>query len=248
VSATDDSFNDSASGFQRFEPGDSIVTSGFTEAGNNGTFTVVTATTAKITVAEALTTEIAGAGHSVNINWLTDAYDSDDAFSIAADPKSQVIIEGEQLQCSGLTVTITNSLLPVEQAMIIGEYSPLDFPNITRQITFRATALISNYDLYRALITNSTTGKRFSASPFTGDVDFRAYSPLTYLSGARQFALNVRTTQGNVSWALQGALPFTAGQPVIITLLGTVQKPVSPPYAEVRFQNTVSAAYAIPTS
>jgi|GEM_PF-2226505 len=58
---TDDSFNCAGSDFATIlAPGDHITVSGFTEAANNGVFTVVTATNAKITVSENLTTEIAG--------------------------------------------------------------------------------------------------------------------------------------------------------------------------------------------
>lgn len=49
AAASDDSFNDSGSGFT-FVPGDIVTVSGFTDPDNNGKFRVVTATTAKITV------------------------------------------------------------------------------------------------------------------------------------------------------------------------------------------------------
>ncbi len=59
AAATDDSFNDSASGFN-FQPGDVVRVTGFTTGGNNSTFTVLTATAAKITVDGALTDEAEG--------------------------------------------------------------------------------------------------------------------------------------------------------------------------------------------
>jgi len=49
AAATDDSFNDSGSGFA-FVPGDIVTVSGFATGGNNGKFRVSTATTAKIVV------------------------------------------------------------------------------------------------------------------------------------------------------------------------------------------------------
>lgn len=62
VDATDDSFNDSASGFPSLlKPGDIVEASGFVNAVNNARHLVVTATTAKITVSTALTTEAAPA-------------------------------------------------------------------------------------------------------------------------------------------------------------------------------------------
>lgn len=58
---TDDSFNDSGSGFAEvLAPGDHIIVAGFTEAANNGVHEVVSATNAKIVVTTNLTTEAAG--------------------------------------------------------------------------------------------------------------------------------------------------------------------------------------------
>lgn len=63
VSSSDNSFNDSAGGFPTFfAPGDSIVTSGFVEAVNDGTWTLVSATSSKLVVSGgSVVTETAGA-------------------------------------------------------------------------------------------------------------------------------------------------------------------------------------------
>jgi len=71
--ATDDSFNDSASGFPSagLIAGDIIETSGFSNAANNARFVVTgTPTTAKILITGALTTETAAAGRTVMISNL----------------------------------------------------------------------------------------------------------------------------------------------------------------------------------
>lgn len=60
AAATDDSFNDSASGFGSFKAGQGITVSGFTETANNGEFFVTLATAAKLTTSGALALEIAG--------------------------------------------------------------------------------------------------------------------------------------------------------------------------------------------
>lgn len=66
VDSSDNSFNDSASGFPVLAVGDIIKTSGFGDAANNGSFTVVSATSAKIVVS-ATTLVTAGAGATVSI-------------------------------------------------------------------------------------------------------------------------------------------------------------------------------------
>jgi len=58
---TDDSFNDSASGFKFMYPGSKLIVTGMTNAANNGTHTVVSRTASKIVVTTNLTTEVAGA-------------------------------------------------------------------------------------------------------------------------------------------------------------------------------------------
>ena len=60
ASTTDDSFNSASSAFPIIHPGATLCTSGFTNAANNGNFTVVSATSAKIIVTANLTTEAAG--------------------------------------------------------------------------------------------------------------------------------------------------------------------------------------------
>ena len=58
VAAADKSFNDTAAGFPLLAAGDRITTSGFSTA-NTGTFTVVTRTASKVTVAETLADHVA---------------------------------------------------------------------------------------------------------------------------------------------------------------------------------------------
>lgn len=60
ASTTDDSFNSASSAFPIIHPGATLCVSGFTNAANNGVFTVVSATSAKIIVTANLTTEAAG--------------------------------------------------------------------------------------------------------------------------------------------------------------------------------------------
>jgi len=63
---SDDSFNDSASGFPaNLVAGDVVEASSFTAAADNGRFIVVSATTAKIVVDAALTTEAAGTARTL---------------------------------------------------------------------------------------------------------------------------------------------------------------------------------------
>lgn len=72
AAAGDNSFNDSASGFPALlQAGDTVVTSGFVTAANNGTFTVTgTPTRAKIPVTATLVTEAAAPTVTVTVSTL----------------------------------------------------------------------------------------------------------------------------------------------------------------------------------
>jgi len=70
ASSTDDSFNLSSGTFPLLVAGDTFVVAGFVDGANNGTFTVVTRASAKITVAEALVTEAAGPSVTLAVNNL----------------------------------------------------------------------------------------------------------------------------------------------------------------------------------
>jgi len=70
AAASDDSFNDSASGFPLLVVGDRIKVSGFTESANNGTFTVVSRTAAKVVIDGTLADESAGDQVTVTVRNL----------------------------------------------------------------------------------------------------------------------------------------------------------------------------------
>lgn len=65
ASTTDDSFNDTASGFKMMYPGAKIYVSGFVDAADNGEFTVVSRTASKIIVTANLVTEAAPAAVTI---------------------------------------------------------------------------------------------------------------------------------------------------------------------------------------
>lgn len=74
ASSTDNSYNDSASGFPNLAEGDVVTVAGFTTAGNNGQATVVSRTASKLVVSGlTLTTE--AAGDSVTVVCRTLPYD-----------------------------------------------------------------------------------------------------------------------------------------------------------------------------
>jgi hypothetical protein len=182
-------------------------------------------------------------------------YDDERAFALSVDPNSAVWFDGTAFPATGLSFTMNNNLLSPDQARTVGSQTPLDNPVLNRAMTIQATVFIDDgYAFYRDLYAGGHTSgdTTWSTTIKSGDIDFRAYSPRTYTANgdAVQYAFQLVTNDDNVEWAMNAPMPMTPGQPMIMTLTGTVQKTSSSsiPYAYMRFQNTVSSAYAIPAS
>jgi len=156
-----------------------------------------------------------------------------------------VRFDGADLYCTGLVVTMQNTLLPPNQGQVIGAYTPLDYPVLGRAATIRATVLVTNYNLYRDIYAggHAAGNTKFSSAVKMGNLDFRIYSPATFNSGNTQHAMQVRTSQTQISWSLPAPLPVNPQQPMIMTLIGTVQRPASGNYLDFRFQNGVALEY-----
>lgn len=67
ASSTDNSFNDSGSGFPALSAGDLIQVAGFTDSANNGEFRVVSRTAAKVIVTDDTTLVTEAAGDDVTV-------------------------------------------------------------------------------------------------------------------------------------------------------------------------------------
>ena len=175
------------------------------------------------------------------------SYESDDGFVTTLDEASVVLIAGDALYCTGLTVTINNNLLQGDASRYIGSYTPLDFPVINRGATIRAVVMVTNYNLYRDLYAagHTSSDTKFSTRILKGDIFATSYSPLTFNGGATQYALNIMTNDQNIAWSLPAPLPMNPQAPVMLTLVGTVLRPatVGKKYLQLRMQNGVATAY-----
>lgn len=175
------------------------------------------------------------------------SYEADNAFGLSVDGNSVVLLDGAGLYCTGIVASMQNSLLPPNQGQVIGSLTPLDYPVLGRVATVRATVLVTNYNLYRDIYAgaHAAANTKLTSAVKMGNLDFRVYSPATFdASGTPvQYALNVRTTGTNIAWSLPAPLPVNPQQPVLMTLVGTVQRPASGNYLDFRFQNTNTNPY-----
>jgi hypothetical protein len=175
-------------------------------------------------------------------------YDDDTAFGLSVDPLSVVKIAGGAIPCTGVVITMANNLQQADAGRIIGDMTPIDFPVLSRAMTIRAQLFMADDYIYRQIFAGSATGRKLSSKIMSGDLDFRSYSPVGISPAATpdtQYALQVLTTDGNVDWSLQGAVDPKPGQPLSLTLMGTVRRPATPgaDYVRVRLQNGIASAY-----
>jgi hypothetical protein len=180
--ADDDSFNDSANGFGKFRAGDVIRVTGFTEAANNGTFTVLTATAGKITVNASLTDELAG--DSVVIT-------------------TKLPEASEPVSTTEPFAGIAKGHLYYEDGTIIGTVSDLNFETSNNLATyyvssdtgaadvldkeFRAsgglTTLVKNLDLLRKYINGDKSSLEFVLTDPAGNKMRHIFPAIRYTGG-----------------------------------------------------------------
>jgi hypothetical protein len=175
-------------------------------------------------------------------------YDDDTAFGLSVDPLSVVKIAGGAIPCTGCVITLANNVQQADAGRIIGDMTPLDFPVLNRALTIRAQLFMTDDYIYRQVFAGSATGRQLSSRIMKGDIDFRSYSPIGISPAATPdtpYALQVLTDDNNVEWSLQGAVDPKPGQPLALTLVGTVQRPktAGKEYAKIRLQNGIAAAY-----
>ena len=184
-------------------------------------------------------------------------YDDDDAFALSVHDLSRVKLDiagsRVELPATGVTFALNNNLLPPDQGRVIGDPTPVDYPVLSRSAMVRVTCLLEDYDLYRYIIANGIgigdTG--FSPTVYQGGLDIRAYSPLTFGTNT-PYAIQFTTddspiaTKDNISWSIQGAITIAPAQPIILNLVGQIQRPSSGAYVKVRLQNNVATAYTTP--
>lgn len=189
-----------------------------------------------------------------NDDWelLATVYDDDNAFGLGVHEDSFVTLrlgdELTRLSVTGCVATLTNTLLPPDQGRIVGSPTPEDYPVLARACVIRVTVLLHDYELCKRIITNNNTrdANDFDAQVYQGDCYITAYSPLKFAAagGDLHYALQIRSTNNNVSWALQAPPALTPQQPIILNLVGTVQRQTEGSYVEYRLQNDQSAAYS----
>jgi hypothetical protein len=149
-----------------------------------------------------------------------------------------------ELPIVGATVAIQNSPLDIRQEKVYGSPMLEDVTIIGRAVTYDVVLKWKDPALYRSILTGSSSGTAWTATPYVQDLDILAVSPGD-ISGLTQ-PYKLRMQSAAVMWQVNGGLRLAANQSVMMRLTGTAIEPSSGEFAELAIDNEV-AAYAWPS-
>ena len=177
-------------------------------------------------------------------------YDSPTTYPLASDPNSFISIGGVKLPVQSVVLTLNNTLLQPDRARIIGSQTIVDSPVMARNAQIRVTMMMTDADLYRQIFTGTTTGRKYSAAQYSGNIDFLTYSAqaltgVTHATLPTAYGIRVFTTDSNIEWQLQGALAQQAGDAMFIQLTGVVRKNATGNWLNIQLQNANTAKYGL---
>jgi hypothetical protein len=93
----------------------------------------------------------------------------EDADTIAVTGKGKMLFGTDAPKLTNMTVTLSNNLTSPQQEGIIGSYYADDITTLTRSINIRASVKWQNPQLWKQLMTGSTSGVNWSALPFVSE-------------------------------------------------------------------------------
>lgn len=117
------------------------------------------------------------------------------------------------------TVGMQNQNLDPRMEKVFGSPYLEDVTIVGRQITLELIVKWTNPDLYRQILTGSTSGTTWSSVPFTTAVTFRTVSPANMTGEAQPYELQVAVTEAML--ALQGGIQLAGNDAVMMRFRGT---------------------------
>lgn len=149
-----------------------------------------------------------------------------------------------ELPIVGATVAIQNAPLDIQQEKVYGSPYLEDVTILQRVMTFDVMLKWQDADLYRSMLTGSTSGTSWAATPFVQDADILAVSPGDIAGQTQPYKL--RAEAPSVMWQPNGGVRLAGNQSVMMRLSGIALEPSSGDYAKLSLDNKV-AAYTWPS-
>ena len=151
-------------------------------------------------------------------------YDDFDDFAVT-NCSGHFKIEDTEFDVTNIAVTLTNNLLPAEQAMKIGSIHPIDFPVLGRVAAVTAPILVDDYELYVSTfegIANAGTDTDATCIVYKADVDVE-FTTQTYITGTEPYRIRIRSNvaDDNVAWQVS-PIRVQPNQPIVLQVMASV--------------------------
>lgn len=150
---------------------------------------------------------------------------------------------GAELPAVQATVTLQNAPLDIRQEKVFGSPFLEDVTIVSRQLTVDMVLKWHDPQLYRAILTGTTTGTNWTPAPFVSDLDIYAASSL--LCGTTTKPYGIRIKSSDVMYQVQGGIRLASGQAVMMRVTGTAIAGTGE-YAEFSIGN-LTTQYSWPT-
>ncbi|MHA2383919.1 MAG: hypothetical protein ACXACT_15200 [Candidatus Thorarchaeota archaeon] len=146
------------------------------------------------------------------------------------------------------TVTLTNAPLDIRQEKVFGDPYIQDVTVIGRSLTVDMLVKWDDPDLYQSIITGSTTGTQWTATPFTSDLDIYTVSTIDAPTTNPATPWQLRVRAAEVMYQAVGGIRLAGNNALMQRVTGTAIAPSSGEYVTINLGNTVNAtAYTWPT-
>jgi hypothetical protein len=141
------------------------------------------------------------------------------------------------------TATLQNAPLDVRQEKIFGSPYLEDVTIVGRQFTVDMVLKWRDPQLYRAILTGSTTGTQWVATPWVNNLDIVSLSSVNAPSLSTPYGLRIKAA--SVMYQVQGGIRLAGGQAVMMRVTGTAIGTTGE-YAEIHIGNKATQ-YSWPT-
>jgi hypothetical protein len=129
--------------------------------------------------------------------------------------------DAADLPITAATVTLTNAPLDIRQEKSYGSPYLDEVTVVGRALTVDMVLKWKDPELYRAILTGSTTGTQWTAAPFTSDLDVYALSPTDSPTStpAEPYGLRIRSSE--VMYQVIGPIRLAGNQALMMRITGT---------------------------
>lgn len=155
---------------------------------------------------------------------------------IGCETSGYIKVDGTEMPIVQANVAWQNVPLDTRMDRVYGDPFLEDITIVRRQLAFDLLVKWNDADLYRDVLTGSTTGTEWTAEPKVGTVEvlMSSYDPIVGGSGAKH-SLKIYAQQ--VMLAMNGGITLAGGQAVMMRFNGVALDPASGDYAQITLKN-----------